>query len=78
MQIFDIKFNFKDHTYTARVTNTHNIYRVSVNDGSADLFGELLLIEANGDFAWQDMGADHYQYSLSVAKALKEYLGFAE
>jgi hypothetical protein len=79
MEAFDIEFNFRDNTYTAKVIKTHNIYRVLLNDDlSGDLFGELLLIEGNGDFAWQNSGPDHYQYSLAIARALKKYMGFAE
>jgi hypothetical protein len=79
MEPFHIEFNFRDTIYTAEVINTHNIYRVSPDDDLlAELFGETLMIEANGDFAWQNLGPDHYQYTLSIANALKKHLGFSE
>jgi hypothetical protein len=79
MRAFEIAFNFKEKDYKAEVINTHNIYRVSPDDDLlAELFGEIVLIESNGSFAWQNLGPDHYQYSLCVANALGTHLASME
>jgi hypothetical protein len=79
MNAFQLKFLYNNQYYIAQVQQTGNLYHVTPQDAALEqTFGEATLLEANGDFAWQNYGPEYYSYVLSVANALKKHLGFPE
>lgn len=75
MTSFDICFGFNNKTYVAKVINAGNIYKVLADDDMlAEMFGEIVLLEANGEFAWSNRDPEYYKYALSIATALKDHL----
>jgi hypothetical protein len=39
------------------------------------IYGEVVMLEANGEFAWRNPGPEYYKFALSMAVALKKHLG---
>ncbi|MBS7567052.1 hypothetical protein KHS38_21790 [Mucilaginibacter sp. Bleaf8] len=75
---FDVMFSFNGVEYLATVNQEKNIYHVVPKDlHLQQSFGETMLLEANGDFAWKSYGPEHYQYVLAIVIALKRLLGFS-
>lgn len=72
---FDIAFNLNGEVYSSEVTRIDNLYRVSPDDDIlSEVFGEIVLLEANGAFSWKTLSPDHYKYGLAIANALEKYL----
>lgn len=72
MNEFEITFFFNNKHYIADVKQVDNLYKVIPQDDDLkNVYGETVLLEANGDFAWQSHGPEHYRYVLSIANTLK-------
>ena len=79
MANFEISFLFDDKTYLAKVDQAGNLYTVLPEDLQLQqTYGEVVLLEANGDFAWRNPGPDYYKFALSIAVGLKIHLGIAD
>jgi hypothetical protein len=79
MADFEIEFRLEEKNQLASVQQSGNIYTVLPQDKHLkEQYGETVLLEANGDFAWRNLGPEHYKFVLSIAVALKKHLGFPE
>ncbi|CAM3741339.1 hypothetical protein MUGA111182_06380 [Mucilaginibacter galii] len=76
MANFNISFLLDDTTYLAKVDQAGNIYTVLPEDiHLQQTYGEVVMLEANGEFAWRNPGPEYYKFALSIAVALKNHLG---
>ena len=76
MASFNISFLLDDNTYLAKVDQAGNIYTVLPEDiHLQQIYGEVVMLEANGEFAWRNPGPEYYKFALSIAVALKKHLG---
>lgn len=73
MANFEISFLFNDKTYSAKVNQAGKIFTVLPEDiHLQQIYGEVVMLEANGGFAWRNPGPEFYKFALSVAVALKK------
>lgn len=76
MANFEISFLLDDKTYFAKVEQAANIYTVLPEDiHLQQTYGEVVMLEANGEFAWRNPGPEFYKFALAIAVALKKHLG---
>ncbi|WP_374951062.1 hypothetical protein [Mucilaginibacter sp.] len=76
MANFEISFTIGDSIYLAKVDQAGNIYTVQPEDiYLQQTYGAVVMLEANGDFAWRNPGPEYYKFALAIAVALKKHLG---
>jgi hypothetical protein len=76
IEVFDIKYRYYAHNYSAEVTKTGNLYRVSPEDpGHAEMFGEYVLTENAGKFTYTKKHPHHLEYLIAVSIALSNWKG---
>ena len=79
MATFKISFLLNDQSYLAKVDQAGKIYTILPEDIQLQkIYGEVVMLEANGEFAWRNPGPEFYKFALSVAVALKQHLGISD
>jgi len=74
-----VEFVMDGAVHSAKIGVDGHIFTVLAQDKELhERFGELIMVEANGDFAWHNLSPAHYRYAYSVAIALKQRLGFGQ
>ena len=72
---YKITFTFNDNQYVANLEQVDNRYTVLPNDHHLrERFGQVMLLEAYGSFAWSNPDPEFYQFALAIALVLEKRL----